>query len=101
MLFDVGGLALLLYMDQRAKRDISNAFNASAVRIQSGLCEPEMYNEIEKMRSIDVKKGSVGRMNIFKRVTLTCCFFWLLNHFNVLKHTLFQFIWQHTHLWIV
>lgn len=40
VLFDVGGLALLLYMDQRAKRDISNAFSASAVRIQSGLCEP-------------------------------------------------------------
>lgn len=41
VLFDVGGLALLLYMDQRATRDISNAFNVSG-RIQSGLCEPKI-----------------------------------------------------------
>lgn len=47
VLFDVGGLALLLYMDQRAKRDISNAFNASAVRM-SGLCEPEIFEEKRK-----------------------------------------------------
>lgn len=39
MLFDVGGLALLLYIDHKATRDISNAFNASD-RMQSGLCEP-------------------------------------------------------------
>lgn len=40
VLFDVGGLALLLYIDHRATRDISNALNVSD-RMQSGLCEPE------------------------------------------------------------
>lgn len=39
VLFDVGGLVLLLYIDQSATRDISNAFNVSA-RMQSGLCGP-------------------------------------------------------------
>lgn len=44
VLLDVGGLALLLYIDQRATRlicDISNAFNVSA-RMQSGLCGPDI-----------------------------------------------------------
>lgn len=42
VLLEVGGLVLLLYIDQRATRpicDISNAFNASAL-MQSGLCGP-------------------------------------------------------------
>lgn len=42
VLFEFGGLVLLLYICQTAKRDNSNAFkpfNAS-LRIQSGLCEP-------------------------------------------------------------
>lgn len=42
VLFDVGGL-LLLYIDQSATRDISNAFNGFNVsaRMQSGLCGPK------------------------------------------------------------
>lgn len=40
VLFDVGGLVLLLYIDQSATRDISKAFNASLRLMQSGLCGP-------------------------------------------------------------
>lgn len=46
VLFEIGGLVLLLYIDQRATRprcDISNAFSVSA-RIQSGLCGPKNVN---------------------------------------------------------
>lgn len=46
VLLEIGGLVLLLYIDQKATRprcDISNAFSASD-RIHSGLCGPTNLN---------------------------------------------------------
>lgn len=75
---ETGGLVLLLYMDQRATLDISNAFNASRCN-SSGLCEPkEMKNEMKfKYRNFLSKKnylrlGSFGVWNILMYSIIRC-----------------------------